>query len=296
MTDRRTFLRVFAGAGGTALLGTRATAVEFTGADPNAPAVLVDTKRCVGCRRCEASCAEENGLTSVDINDQSVFADSRQTDPDHWTVVNRYESEHGPIYVKRQCMHCDQPACAAACLTKAMYKTPEGPIIWRARKCMGCRFCMISCPFDVPKFEYFSANPKIQKCILCHSRLQRGEQPACVASCPVEALHFGPRGQMLELARKRIYSQPDLYHPAIYGEQEVGGTDWLYLSPVPFDQIGFRTDLGGGSVPELSKDFLYAVPAVLLLWPTFLFGVNQAMVSHKGASDSQVELNGGEEE
>jgi hypothetical protein len=139
---------------------------------------------------------------------------------------------------------------------------------------------MISCPFDVPKFEYHSANPKIQKCTLCPQRRAAGRAPACVEACPVEALRFGRRGELIEIARHRIYNSPDPYVPAIYGEREVGGTAWLYLSPVPFDEVGFRTDLGSGSIPELTKDFLYAVPIVLLLWPTFLFGVSRARAAH----------------
>jgi Fe-S-cluster-containing dehydrogenase component len=255
--------------------------------------VLVDLTRCIGCLRCEAACGEENGTFVPDINDKTVLQETRQMRPDQWTVVNRYETERGTVYVKRQCMHCDQPGCASACLTRAMHKTPEGPIIWRARKCMGCRFCMISCPFDVPKFEYFSANPKIQKCTLCYPRIRTGKTPACVTSCPVEALRFGKRATLLEVARLRIYNNPDQYVHSIYGEQEVAGTSWLYLSPVPFDQVGFRTDLGVGSVPELSRDFLYAVPVVLLLWPTFLFGVSQATARANAAGSGASEAKPG---
>lgn len=173
-------------------------------------------------------------------------------------------------------MHCAQPACVAACLTKAMYKTKEGPVIWRADKCMGCRYCMVSCPFDVPKFEYFSPNPEIVKCDMCFSRLQDGGIPACVESCPAEALMFGTRRELIKEARRRIHEDPDLYYDHIYGEHEAGGTSVLYLSAVPMDELGFNTSLQKSSYPALSKGFLYSVPTVFVLWPAILLGIHES--------------------
>ena len=173
-------------------------------------------------------------------------------------------------------MHCLQPACGAACLTAAMKKTPEGPVVWREDKCMGCRFCMISCPFDVPKFEFDSANPRIQKCDMCFVRLRQGEQPACVANCPTGALTFGRRTELLEEARRRIYTHSDRYVHHIYGEHEAGGTSFLYLAPVPFEQLGFPTHLDTTPYPTYTREFLYAVPLVLAVLPPFLFAVARA--------------------
>jgi len=157
-----------------------------------------------------------------------------------------------------------------------MLKTKEGPVIWREDKCMGCRFCMVSCPFDMPKYEYHSAMPKVQKCRMCWERLQAGEVPACVEECPEEAAIFGKRSELLEIARQRIYENPGTYVPHIYGEHEAGGTGWLYISPVPFEEIGFRTDLGETAYPEYSRQFLTAVPVVLIMWPAFLLALRQA--------------------
>jgi len=170
-------------------------------------------------------------------------------------------------------MHCNQPGCVAACLVKAMEKKEDGAVTWDTN-CMGCRFCMVSCPFDIPKFEYDSAVPKIQKCSLCWERLKKGEKPACVEACPADALAFGARRELVEEANRRIYRESGKYVSHIYGEREVGGTGYLYISAVPFEQIGFRTDLGTTAYPEFSKGFLYSVPIVLLLWPAFLIGVN----------------------
>ena len=275
--DRRSFLKVLGGGMAGAALGNTLLPRRLKAAEIVPPkqfsGVLVDTTRCVGCRSCEAACAEAHHLTVPDINDQSVFAKERKTSVSQWTVVSRYETEKGEVFVKKQCMHCNQPGCVSACLVKAMEKRKEGPVTWDTN-CMGCRYCMPSCPFEIPKFEYQSANPKIQKCNLCWERLRQGEKPTCVEACPEEALLFGTRKELIEEANRRIYQKPGEYLTHIYGEHEVGGTGYLYLSKVPFEQIGFRTDLGTTPYPEYTKGFLYSVPLVLLLWPAFLIGVN----------------------
>lgn len=177
-------------------------------------------------------------------------------------------------------MHCNQPACASACLTKAMLKTKEGPVIWRGQKCMGCRYCMVSCPFDVPKFEFYSSNPKIQKCTMCYDRIKDGKIPACAENCPAEAITYGTRRAMLTEARKRIVENPGVYVDEIYGEQVAGGTAFLYLSPVPFNELGLNTRLQNDSYPELSKGFLYSVPSVFVLLPPILLGIYEATKSN----------------
>jgi len=237
--------------------------------------ILIDTTYCAGCRSCEEACAEANGLPEISPDD-SVFETERNTSTNQLSIVNRYETDNGEVFVKKQCMHCAQPACASACLTKAMLKTKGGPVIWREDKCMGCRFCMLSCPFDVPKFEYESNNPKIKKCSMCFNKLQDGELPACVDACPAEAIIFGKRSELIRIARERIISNPDDYVDHIYGEHEAGGTGVLYLSSVPFEQLGFRKDVGNDSYPELTTGFLYSVPIILALWPPFLLALSNS--------------------
>ncbi|MFC1627635.1 4Fe-4S dicluster domain-containing protein [Gemmatimonadota bacterium] len=286
---RRSFFKLIGAAGiATVPVGT-ATASEEAGPSDSL-GVLIDTTRCMGCRTCEFMCAESNGLPEPDP-DWGVLEEPRTTSDSQLTVVNQYETEKGPVFIKRQCMHCVQPACASACLTKAMHRSDEGPVIWRESKCMGCRFCMISCPFDVPKFEYDSPVPHIRKCTLCAERREQGEMPACIENCPGEALLFGLRSDLLREANTRIYNNPDSYFHEIYGEHVVGGTSMLYLASVPFEQLGLRTDLGTTPYPELTKGFLYSVPVILTLVPAFLAAVSAATKSNsdsdgKGAHDA----------
>ena len=274
--NRRSFLKTVGVAGAVAMGSSDRASASTDSGGIEGYAILVDTTRCAGCRNCEVVCAEANGLPEPDVMDDSVLETVRKPSETQWTVINRVETDVGEVFVKRQCMHCVQPACAAACLTKAMKKTDEGPVIWRENKCMGCRFCMVSCPYDMPKFEYNSANPKIQKCRMCWERLKEGQLPACVENCPAEALTFGKRGEMIAEARRRIVEDSESYVDHIYGEHEVGGTGFLYLSAVPFEQLGFRTDLGKVAYPTLTQDFLYGVPIVLTLWPAFLLALSNA--------------------
>jgi len=285
--DRRNFFRAL-GLTGVSFLGGSKLNAKPAAKDPvEFKAILYDSTRCVGCQSCEFSCAEAHGLPEPE--DYPEVGKVRKTNENCRTVVNAYETSKGEVYVKRQCMHCNQPACASACLTQAMHKTEEGPVIWRGDKCMGCRYCMVSCPFDVPKFEYHSANPKINKCTMCFERLQEGKLPACVENCPAEALVFGTRRELIAEARRRIAENPDVYYDHIYGETEAGGTSFLYLSPVPFEELGFNTKVQNSSYPELTKGFLYSVPSIFVLWPMILLGIQDATkkLNHKKTDDHE---------
>jgi Fe-S-cluster-containing dehydrogenase component len=272
---RRDFFKVLGATGITLAVGKDLIAAPKGKNDSQFHGVLYDAARCKGCRGCEYDCADANNLPEPIPSKE--LKGLRKPDDKHRTVVNEYKTSKGIVYAKMQCMHCNEPACAAACLTQAMTKTKEGPVIWRGDKCMGCRYCMVSCPFDVPKFEYHSANPKIEKCTMCFdTRVQKGELPACVENCPNEALMFGTRRELIQEARRRIYEKPDLYVDQIYGEHEAGGTCWLYLSPVPFKEIGMNTSIQTASYPALTKGFLYTVPSVFVLVPALLLGIQQA--------------------
>jgi len=277
--DRREFLKTL-GVAGAGLTGTRAMA-RTTNEPPQEEfyAILHDISLCEGCQECEFACAAANGLPAPeDYPDSSV---RRKLKPDQWSVINAVETSDGEHYTKTQCMHCAQPACASACLTQAMHKQEEGPVTWTEGKCMGCRYCMISCPFDVPQFEFDDNNPKIGKCQMCFSRLKEGELPACVENCPAEALYFGKRSEVLAEAHRRIAEDPGYYVNHIYGEYEAGGTSWLNISPVPFEELGMKTDVETKAYPELTKGFLYSVPSIFVLWPALLLGLREATRQEK---------------
>jgi Fe-S-cluster-containing dehydrogenase component len=283
--DRRSFVKALGLAGGSALAAGKVSAGQVAQTEEEFLGVLIDTTRCAGCRACEYACAEANGLPEP-TDDDCVYEPGRTTSETQLTVVRYTEDQERSA--KTQCMHCNQPACASACLTKAMYKTREGPVIWRENKCMGCRFCMVSCPYDVPKFEYQSANPRIRKCTMCWSRIREGGIPACVEACPGEALTFGKRRELIAEARSRIVGSPDEYVDHIYGEHEAGGSSVLYLASVPFEQLGLRAGVGTQAYPELTKEFLYGVPIVLLLWPPMLLGLNRATRREDEEEESEV--------
>lgn len=283
--DRRVFFKLLGATGITLAIGKESVAkpankneVEFYG-------VLYDSSRCVGCRTCEYECAKAHGLPEP----LSEVAAVRKTDETCNTVVNTYQTSKGEVYIKRQCMHCNQPACSAACLTQAMNKNETGPVTWNGDKCMGCRYCMVSCPFDMPKFEFHSANPKIQKCDMCFDRQKAGEKPTCVTNCPNEALMYGSRRDLIKEARRRIYEKPDLYVDQIYGEHDAGGTGWLYIASVPFEELGINTNLQQSSYPALTKGFLYSVPSVFVLFPTILLGIHQATKNNQHKKEEEDE-------
>ncbi len=218
--SRRKFLKAAAAAGGAGLVGKSKLASgagQFTGY-PDRYGVLTDITRCVGCRTCEAACNEINGLPppKIAFDDQSVLEKTRRTDERTYTVVNRYPNPkpgEPPIYVKHQCRHCDEPACASACLVAAFTKTPEGPVTYNKGVCVGCRYCMTACPFYVPAYEYDDPfSPEIKKCTMCYeTRVSKGGIPACVEACPMEAMTFGKRRDLIRVARKRIIEHPEKY-------------------------------------------------------------------------------------
>ncbi|MBM4062044.1 MAG: 4Fe-4S dicluster domain-containing protein [Planctomycetes bacterium] len=271
--DRRGFLRALGVCG--AGLALSPAALAQAQAEGNPYGVLVDTTQCVGCRTCTRVCAEGHGLPVPEDVCRERTTERQLTVVDGRAVADP-RVDTGAVFVKRQCLHCLQPACASACLTRAMYKHDAGPVTWDKGKCMGCRYCMVSCPFDMPKFEYHSAAPHIRKCDLCADRLAAGELPRCVAGCEAGALTFGRRADLLLEARKRIATEKDAYHAHIFGEREAGGTSWLYLAAVPFDKLGFPGDLEYVSYPNLTKEFLYGVPVVLTLVPPLLLGIAKA--------------------
>lgn len=290
--DRRNFLKTCMACGTAAMLSPlRAWGIGSFEGYPDGMGVLVDLTRCVGCRSCEAACNKEQGLPEPDVpfDDASVFEQKRRPDEKAYTVVNRYavNGGKGPCYRKVQCNHCNEPACLTSCFVNAYTKTREGAVVYNPKVCVGCRTCMVACPFNVPAFSYSSAtNPVIRKCIFCYdTRVRFGRPPACVESCPQEALSFGHRNELVKMGHERIRANTGRYVDHIYGEKELGGTSWLYLSAVPFDQVGFDTTLGNEPIISSVKDFLGIVPMVLVIWPVLFTGFHQLANNRRNRSD-----------
>ena len=282
--NRRTFLQgsLAGAAAATVSLGKNTEAATFEGY-PDAMGVLVDLSRCVGCRSCEAACNKEQKLPAPEkpFNDFSVFDEihhgqKRRTDETRYTIVNRHDipgREH-PLFRKIQCNHCLEPACLTSCFVNAYTKTPEGAVIYDSSVCVGCRTCMVACPFYIPTFRYSSAfKPRIMKCVFCHdTRLTKGLPPACVEACPQEALTVGRRTDLVAAGKQRIRENPGTYVDHLYGEHEAGGTSWMYLSPAPFEQVGIDTTVPKEPILNYVKDFLSIVPMVLTIWPALFAG------------------------
>jgi len=242
---------------------------------PESFGVLFDSTKCIGCRKCEAACNRVNELPAqpVPFDDLTVLDSRRRTHHDTFTVVNKYSVNDKPVYRKQQCNHCLEPACASACFVGAFVKDKTGAVSHDASKCVGCRYCMIACPFEIPTYEYHDPiTPRVRKCTMCQPRIEEGKLPGCVEDCPKGALVFGRREDLLNIARERIRKHPRVYIDHIYGEREMGGTSWMYISGVPFEKIGMREDLGVTPAPELTSGALSLVPAIVGLWPMFLTG------------------------
>jgi Fe-S-cluster-containing dehydrogenase component len=267
---RRGFFKIAAVGAGAAAAGAAAASGAGPEVAADGPGVLVDTTLCVGCRGCEAACAEANGNPPPPEGDD-VFKARRETSPTAFTVVN--EAEGTKRFAKRQCMHCISPACASACPVRALDKKPEGPVTYDASKCMGCRYCMVACPFEIPKYEYDALAPRVRKCTFCSHRQAAGLKPACAEVCPSGALTFGRRSELLEVAKSRIYTNPGRYLHHVYGEHEAGGTSWLYISDVPFEKLALRTGMPDAQYPGLVAGALGAPPFVMTLWPPLLMGL-----------------------
>jgi Fe-S-cluster-containing dehydrogenase component len=276
--SRRSFLGWLGAVGLSATLGKPARAAKrhFEGY-PGSFGVLYDSVLCIGCRKCEEGCNIVNQLPPADrpFDDLEVLNEKRRTSPQTYMVINKYgKGTKGPQYRRIGCNHCLEPACASSCFVNAYTKTKTGAVIYDASVCVGCRYCMIACPFNIPTFEYDKAlEPRIVKCTMCYPRLVEGKLPGCVVACPMEALAFGKRADLIKIARERIGRYPGRYVDHVYGEHEMGGTGWLYLSGVPFKELGMREDLGIIPAPELTAGALGSVPMIAGLWPVLLTGM-----------------------
>ncbi len=229
--------------------GADQAAEENQAPSPDYMGVLVDTTLCIGCRKCEEACNRRNHLprTAESFSDRDVLRSFRRPSDTAFTVVNQFQGSPSPdqpnvpqTYAKVQCMHCLIPSCVSACIVGALTKTGDGAVVYNPTICIGCRYCQVACPFQVPAYEFNEPlTPRVRKCEFCTDRARgTGANPACAASCPTEALVFGRRAELLAMAKNRLQRRPDRYINRVYGETEVGGTSWLYLTGRPVQEVG----------------------------------------------------------
>ena len=264
---RRTVLRVL-GAGAAAAGALPAQARVRPTLPPDAKGLLYDSTLCVGCRACVTKCKEANELPP-DARPMmgAVYDAPADLNATTKTVIQLHQEGGKSAFMKRQCMQCVDPACVTACMIHAFQKGKEGVITYEKSRCIGCRYCQIACPFNVPKFEWAKAVPKIVKCELCR---HRKEGPACSEVCPRGAVIYGRTSDLLAIAKRRIAAEPTRYFPKVYGEADGGGTQCLYLAPagVSFDKLGLP-DLGPEGIPQKAVGLQHALyqgfiaPAVL---------------------------------
>jgi Fe-S-cluster-containing dehydrogenase component len=257
-TNRRDLLKGIATAAAMTALPTAAIARERKKASPDAVGMLYDATKCVGCKACVVACKKENKLQA----DTRWYGKGIYDAPDGLSqytknVIQLYDDGSDYSYVKKQCMHCVDPACVGACMLGALHKTSIGVVEWNAGKCIGCRYCETACPFNVPKFQWTSAAPSIVKCELCKDRLAVGKEPACTEVCPRKAVIFGKYTDLLDEAHRRLKENPK-YVQKVYGEHELGGTQVLYLSHIEFEKLGFRFH-DEAPVPEVQQTVQHGV-------------------------------------
>jgi len=256
---RRAALQTMLAAGAAATGARPAAGAVLPVPREDAVGLLYDATMCIGCKTCTIACRDANGLAPDTTGSPNALYNAPvDLSARAKTVIKLYSENGTRSYVKAQCMHCIDPACASACMLGALKKREFGIVTYDADLCIGCRYCEVGCPFGVPKFEFAKSAPKIVKCELCKERLASGKEPACTEVCPRKAVIFGRRSELLKEAKRRIAENPGRYVPKVYGETDGGGTQVLYLSHVPFEKLGLPA-LGDEPAPQLARSIQHGV-------------------------------------
>lgn len=220
------------------------------------PAILTDVTKCIGCAQCVVACKETYNLES-DVPRRWHKEDGLSAE--NWTSILRKTAETKQSYIRKQCRHCFDPACSSACPAGALYKSPEGAVIYDRSKCIGCRYCMMACPYGIPRYEWDEPVPYVKKCILCYPRLLEDKQPACTEACPTGATIFGDWDDLVKEAHSRIKSDPERYIHQVWGEKEIGGTAVLYISDIDLSFLSYGKELGTRPVPKATETAMVSV-------------------------------------
>ncbi len=276
--DRRGFFSILAGS----LASFKVLARRRKLASSEALGLLYDASKCIGCKACVKACTDANQL-SIEHGPgphAGLYHDPQQLSGNTKNIIKEFiDGRNGRrSYVKQQCMHCIDPACVSACMLGALYKAENDIVAYDEKRCLGCRYCQIACPYNVPRFQWQAAAPLIVKCELCRHLLAEGMSPACSAVCPTGAVKFGKRSELLTEAKRRLADEPSRYNPKIYGERDAGGTQALYLAAagIAFSDLGLP-DLGEEGAAHLSESVQHGVYKYFAA-PVVLYGVLLAAV------------------
>jgi formate dehydrogenase iron-sulfur subunit len=272
--DRRTALKGMAAAGVAALAAGRTEAKERILPPPDAVGMLYDASLCIGCKTCVVACKKANGLPpDPDPYSGGLYDNPRSLDGSTKNIIKRFESGDRSSYMKAQCMHCVDPSCVKACMMGSLQKREHGVVTWHGERCTGCRYCGVACPYGVPKYEWNKAWPRVIKCEMCATRKDKPFQPACCEVCPRQAVIFGKYTDLVADAKRRLADNPDRYFPKIFGLEDGGGTQVLYLSKagISFEDLGLP-DLGTTPVADVQQSVQHAIYQGAVL-PVVAFGV-----------------------
>ncbi|HPF34866.1 MAG TPA: hydrogenase 2 operon protein HybA [Candidatus Krumholzibacteria bacterium] len=288
---RRDFLRTVIAAGAAAAVPAAAEASGTKHAPEDAVGMLYDATRCIGCKACVVACKQANDMpadTRLDpLHDMPMNLNDRTRN-----IIKLYEEDEKRSYVKRQCMHCIDPSCVGACMIGALDKREHGIVTWDGNLCIGCRYCHVACPYDIPKFEWDKRVPKVVKCELCNHRIADGGEPACCEVCPREAVIYGRHKDLLAEAHRRIEASPGRYIDHVYGEHEGGGTQVLYLSHVPFEDLGLPA-LEDKPASQLTREVQHGIYKGFVA-PVALYGVlGVVMMRNKRMNEKKENGEGG---
>ncbi len=233
-------------------------------------AILTDITKCIGCENCVAACKEINHTGKDQPWRWQKNIDSLSAT--RWTTIVKKPDHH---FIRQQCRHCLSPACVSVCPVGALKKTPEGPVIYDSELCIGCRYCMMSCPFGIPRYTWADPTPYVRKCIMCYQKVKSGEinEPACIKACPTQATVFGDRDTLLTEAQNRISNNPGKYINRVWGEHEVGGTSVLYVSDINLDFLSWEKDLPQDPLPGRVFSVLEKVPKIFVGMGLSMYGV-----------------------